>query len=574
MAPFPLAKFNKVFGLPSKYNKIECINYGYYNFENLYNNNVCINLYSENLTEGKTKNDLIKNIIKNKKLFKYDEIKNTFNPLKYYKYYLKYDVLILRLGMQKLKNNMLELTNININDKLTISSLVDANIKNSECFENIYNVSGNLREFVASAVYGGRVAVNQKYIKQEIKEIINDLDKISLYPSAIVRLNKEMGLPTGKAQIINSSNLNFNDIQKYIYYIVEIKIIEINKKQQIPFIGIKKNGILNYINELENNEPVYLTVDKITLEDYIKFHKIKFEIIKGVYWNTSINKKMGEFTNNLFNVRATYKKNMKTLKEDDEEYKAWDTYQELIKLMLNSIYGKTIPKKTKEKEVIKTKGDKTNDYIYNNYNTIKNIEDINNRQKIIKCLDVDMSANYGHIGVLILSYSKRIMNELLNIANDNNINIYYQDTDSLHIKDQDIKKLSELYENEYNIKLLGEGIENFHSDFKLEGIKKGTSPLSTTSIFLGKKSYIDVLSGKDEKNNIINGFHMRLKGITKSGLEKASKEHGGNLELYKKLMRGDEIKFILNPEAARPIFKYDNKKGVYFASEMSRKIKF
>lgn len=572
MAPFALSKFNKVFSLPSKYNKKECINYGYYNFENLNNKEVDINFYSLNLTGGKTKEDLMTNILKNKKLLEYNDIKNTFNPIKYYKYYLKYDVLILRAGMQKLKNNMLELTNININNKLTISSLVDENIKNEGCFDNIYNVSGNLREFVAGAVYGGRVAVNDKYIKKEIKEKINDLDKVSLYPAAIVRLNKEMGLPTGKCKEIK--NLNFNEIQKYIYYIVEIKILEINKKQQIPFIGIKKDGILKYINELENNEPIILTVDKITLEDYIKFHKIKFEIIKGIYWNEGINKKMGDFVNNLFNVRLNYKKLMKTLKENDEQYKALDIQQELIKLMLNSIYGKTITKKTKEKEIIKTKGTKTNDYIFNNYNTIKNIEDINDNQKIIKCLDVDTSANFGHIGVLILSYSKRIMNEILNIANDNNINIYYQDTDSLHLDDNDIKLLSELYEQEYDIKLLGENIENFHSDFKLEGIKKGTSPISTTSIFLGKKSYIDVLSGLNEENNIIIGYHMRLKGITKSGLEKASKEHGGNLELYKKLMSGQEIKFILNPEGAMPIFKYDNKKGVYFASEMIRKLKF
>jgi hypothetical protein len=53
----------------------------------------------------------------------------------------------------------------------------------------------------------------------------------------------------------------------------------------------------------------------------------------------------------------------------------------------------------------------------------------------------DNSFNRGHIGCAILSISKRIMNEVFDVANDNNYPIYYTDTDSLHCNLEDVPKL-------------------------------------------------------------------------------------------------------------------------------------
>lgn len=40
-------------------------------------------------------------------------------------------------------------------------------------------------------------------------------------------------------------------------------------------------------------------------------------------------------------------------------------------------------------------------------------------------------ATYNQCGVIILDYSKRIMNEVFSIVEDNNLHVYYQDTDSI-----------------------------------------------------------------------------------------------------------------------------------------------
>lgn len=44
---------------------------------------------------------------------------------------------------------------------------------------------------------------------------------------------------------------------------------------------------------------------------------------------------------------------------------------------------------------------------------------------------------------MILDMSKRIMNEVMCLAEDLKINIYYQDTDSMHIEADKIEKLSD-----------------------------------------------------------------------------------------------------------------------------------
>ena len=58
--------------------------------------------------------------------------------------------------------------------------------------------------------------------------------------------------------------------------------------------------------------------------------------------------------------------------------------------------------------------------------------------------------NYVHCGVEILSMSKRIMNKVFSCADDLGINIYYQDTDNIHLNYDDVPKIVEQYKQTYN----------------------------------------------------------------------------------------------------------------------------
>ena len=50
--------------------------------------------------------------------------------------------------------------------------------------------------------------------------------------------------------------------------------------------------------------------------------------------------------------------------------------------------------------------------------------------------------NYCHCGVEILSMSKRIMNEVMCSAEDLDLEIFYQYTDSMHIKYEEVPILT------------------------------------------------------------------------------------------------------------------------------------
>jgi hypothetical protein len=545
MISAPLKKFNKMFQLKNK--KEEAINYAYYDYDNLSKkNNV------KNYRKGLTKKDKIKfdNIMANNaEQFEYTG--KTFNALGFYIYYLKQDVMTLYEGLEKFNSEMFILTKgLNSYDFLTISSLASRYFNSQGCFDGVMMCCGNLRSYLGHAVYGGRVNVQQTIKKIMINEILNDYDANSLYPSAFFRMCEEgTGLSKGKAKVIKEEHKIYENIEKEEYYVVTVEITAINKKQDNPFIQIRnKDGISDYINDLPNGEPIITTIDKITLEDYKKFHEIEFKILKGVYYNEGFNNSIGPECKRLYEERRRIK---------DENPVMGD----LIKLILNSTYGKTISKKSFDK-VNYVKADDFENFVYKNYANIKGmIHKINDKFYEITTATIDDSYNFASVGIKCLSFSKRIMNEVMGLASDNGILIYYQDTDSMHLKDCDIPKLEELYRKNYNGKELhGSGLGQFKSDFKFTDENgddlKYTSVKSIRSCFLGKKAYIDELRGYDKEGIEHIDYHIRLKGVTEAGINYEVKLQKGAMKLYERLAAGEEITFILNPTKEKVMFDF------------------
>lgn len=605
-----LKKFPEMFNLPEKYKKGEAIAYEYYTKDN-YNKKISIEdpEYLKHLDNDKKK---IFNKVVKESIF-YDDKTKTFCPHQFYKEYLTLDCLILKKGLEAFKEHIenatgkasilkleqiisenkipkdltkiidkpllnrtsivskisikklsiydvisyLKSTVMNIHQCLTISSLSDKYMIKCGSYNKVFGSSDNLRAYIAKSVYGGRVHVNPKYKKQLITGTIDDFDGVSLYPSAIRRLCKEIGLPIGKAERLKE----LNNWDKYTYSIVTVKINKINKKQQIPFILVTSEDETRDLSNEPPEEPI--VIDSITLKDYIKFHEIEYEILDGVYWNKGGNKIMGDVIEELFQVRLANKKNV--------------GLSTSIKLMLNSAYGKTITKKVKTRSSI-VKG-KLEEYIYNNFNTIKECNLINENLGIYQITSIcsDQSVTRGHVGCAILSTSKSIMNEVFDVANSNDLPIYYTDTDSIHLNRSDVPILSEKFKEKYNRELIGNQLGQFHSDFTLAGAKGDV--YATHSIFLGKKSYYDRLESIDDKGNTISGDHYRLKGITIEGMENTAKEYdNGMMGFYLDLAKGTKKSIVLNPydeETCKNKVLFEFKNGVVRTrAEFVREISF
>lgn len=572
MVPFALKDFGKEFSLPEHLRKKEAIAYTYYTPENIYKR-VTVEEYANHLSK-RDRNLFLNELLPSIKSF--DPITRTFSPYDYFFEYLKMDCEVLKEGMKAFDICIKNITDNKMSayDCLTISSLTDRYSLIEGCYDGIFEVKGNLRAYISRAVYGGRVCVNEQYKKKVIKGRISDYDGVSLYPSAIARLCIEMGLPLGKAKRFTKADLNA--WKEKDYCVLTVKIHKVNKHQQLPFIAHREDGVTNYKNEAPT-EPI--VIDKITLDDYINFHEIEYEILDGVYWNEGFNTKLGEIIKKLFNERLYHKK------------EGNGAMQNVLKLMMNSEYGKTILKKSKTEKVIisrtehvfkdgkwvKTDPDERfRNYVCKNFHIIKNIRKVNDHGYEIEQLKADFSYNRAHVGCAILSMSKRIMNEVFDVANTNGLPIYYQDTDSMHIDLENVSKLEKAYKEEYGRELNGKQLGQFHTDFSLKGAKGEI--YASKSIFLGKKSYLDVLESVDEKGNKITGHHIRLKGVTKEGLLDASKKHGSYEALYEKLAEGETVDFVLNPynkeeESQKTLFHFF-KGGVTTRKEFIRHVSF
>lgn len=188
-------------------------------------------------------------------------------------------------------------------------------------------------------------------------------------------------------------------------------------------------------------------------------------------------------------------------------------------------------------------------FIKRHYHFIQEITTFGNKACVRKHRSVLLHKNYAPVGINILDSSKVIMNEVMVTAQQHGIRIFYQDTDSMHMLDQDVEMLSDTYRNVFGRELLGKSMGQFSTDFKCPPLYH--NPIASESYFVGKKAYVDVvvsyLKEFDEQNPqplTHKHTHFRLKGIpTRSVLDYCEQNYCDELELYQKLYNGERIRF-------------------------------
>jgi hypothetical protein len=184
--------------------------------------------------------------------------------------------------------------------------------------------------------------------------------------------------------------------------------------------------------------------------------------------------------------------------------------------------------------------------------------------KVKKTIDTHFC--FSLLGLLTLSMSKRIMNEVMCLAEDIGATIYYQDTDSMHILKKDLSRLEEAFEEKYKRQLKGNDLGQFHSDFPAN--KKGSPALhANESYFLAKKIYLDKLIYEDGSED----YMFRSKGLTSESVLAKSAEYKGVLDLFKKLFEGEEIEFNLLD--GKDLFEFKDNMTVGCFKKFTRRIK-
>jgi len=548
----PLKKFSKVFKLPIEK---EVMPYGLYNKENCEKEWVEV---SEARKYLKNDNDFkhLVSVCEKLKIIEKQDGKKYFNCMDYSEYYCMLDCEVLQSGYNKFREWIFEL-GIDINAVWTSASLSDKYFMMNDVYEGVYKLSGLPRIFIQKCVVGGRTMCRDNVKHKIVDKKISDYDGVSLYPSSMYRME---GILKGKPKVLSSNQLNKSFLDSVDGYFVKVEITKVGIDRHFSLMSeVNEEGVRVFHNDMVRKIQY---VDKTMLEDMINFQGVECDILCGYYYDEGRNDIIRQVIKNVFDTRVRMKAEGNPI-------------QEVYKLIMNSGYGRSILKPIENEEVIISEKD-IDSYISKYYNYIVEVVKGYDCDKFIvkKHKTINEHFNNCVFGVEVLSMSKRIMNEVMCLAEDNNLKIYYQDTDSLHIEKKDIPVLEQKFMEKYNRQIEGKDLGQFHIDFELEGAISDTI-YAEKSVFLGKKCYIDCLVGKDKDGNEIRGNHIRMKGVSTDNITFIAEQNKCEVyDLYNRMYNGESIEFDLTNGGNKSIFEFNKNMSVSYNKEFKRVIKF
>lgn len=485
----------------------------------------------------------------------------TYDLLAYSKIYCEMDVRIVKEGLIKFRDLWKQITirdgeYIDIFNYYSLPSIAFDYFKYWGCFDDCYELNGVLGDYFMNMNHGGRVMLSEN--KKNIVDtgrVINDYDGVSLYPSSMHLMD---GFLKGMPKLIDLQTFSKERLNMCSYYFIKVKITKVGFYRKLPLFSKKNDGVKQWTNDVLGMEYYF---DKYQLEDAIEFHGVDFELIEGYYFDDGFNTKIKDEIKKVFDMR------LKAKKDKNEGLST------ILKLLMNSSYGK-LGQKAAETNTEIIRIEKLEEYFIRNYNIINKFQVMDGGLfvKIEKNIPIIESYSMPHLSCQVLSYSKRIMNQVICTAEDNNIDVFYQDTDSMHMYDDQVKKLEEAFMIKYNRVLTGKNLGQFHCDF--EPVNGYHEAVSKRFIGLGKKCYVDELESTNNNTGSKKiSYHIRMKGVsTNAILYKAKELDCTPYDIYLKLYNGEKIQFDLSVDNK---VRFQKKCGSFFRGEsLKRTISF
>ena len=407
---------------------------------------------------------------------------------------------------------------------------------------------------------------------------------------------------------------------------VEISTVRLKKIYAQPIIAIQDaQGSVKYVQDIA--APTIVTVHILELAEYIKYHDIEYKILYGLYWPTDftvtqnpdpVGTRWSRLQSKLHEARKSAKKMFKETGE-----KKYDILQELIKLIMNSGYGKTImkPQNTKTKLLpFKTTEEREEawNWVYNQWGEIRGTPAFTDHNMILTQSSVDTSFTFPLHGTSCLAMSRKIMNTVFQACEEAKAYVYYTDTDSMFIPKLSLPQIESIYNRNKPLNwptLIGKELGQFHSDFskndfcyfragklecKVPYFPKDALEENIVADFMyptRKKLYclatsVNYTDAKTGLQTSARSITFRCKGMTKAGLLSFAAENFDDLnrpdlfpEYFDQVQRSilcmfysmsqdrSEYQISINPSCSpRPLFIY-SKSGVFTTNvPFSRKI--
>ena len=257
--------------------------------------------------------------------------------IKYSSIYCKMDCKVLMDGYEVLRQWMSEHTELDVDNFITIQYMASSFMLKPGCYDNVYQNSGAIQQFISRCVVGGRVMTNSNK-QYHVKKKCADFGACRLYPGAMYFME---GLLADRPKILNDKSYEF--LKQQGGYSVRTKIIKLNRYLDFPLTSKlnEDSGVRDFINEMDNGS---IYIDKVGLEELITYHEAEFETIDGYYYDQGRNDTINHVIEDLYNLRLK-------LKQDRNPAHI------VIKLLMNSMYGTTVIKPVETDTTVKDNRD-------------------------------------------------------------------------------------------------------------------------------------------------------------------------------------------------------------------------
>lgn len=440
---------------------------------------------------------------------------------------------------------------------------------------------GMARNIIQNTIRGGRTMArnNEKWYYRAVpnrpETLIQDNDAVSLYPSAM----KQLWVTEGEPEFVKGAYTE-QDFKRIFAPpeatpeeaeqfegkdgCIHVTWINTKRKLNFPLLCIKdpKTKLNHYKNFCEEEADTW--VNTIDLFNLIEFQEAEFKWDAGLIWKGKRRYEIRDCIQELFDFRL---KNHGTYadKEGEKPYKHEHPIQIIAKLMMNSIYGKSILKvSNKEKKIVdeftfrfnKETGtwdtyDNWGEFYKQNAYRIYSMERIPGNKVEVQLYHRDTSSTLNIFGSDVLAMARRIIGRVMALAEEMeqehpecSPGLFYTDTDSMQIRADLLKYTEEAFLKRYGRPICGETMGTFHVDFdpiKYEAYdpeeKKMVTKLDKTIgaeelWVIMKKMYAARLVGELGHK----GEHKRMKGIPSDLIK---------YEHYEKLYMGQEVTYDL-----------------------------
>jgi hypothetical protein len=333
----------------------------------------------------------------------------------------------------------------------TLSQIGYAILTKSGCFDGVPELSGAPALFIRRCMTSP--VIQTAYNKPtRIEGCLTQIDRKGSYTGIYTTFP---GIPKGEPIVIQNGKVP-TDAD---YYYIRINLTSFTSRHNGADVERSAAGARS-----RDQDPFAVLInagihyfDKNMFEFINTHYKITYKDVSGYYFNGGFNDGIKDIAIKLYNER-----------EHQRELGNADLAKE-YKILLNSLWGKSIQKKnpTYNVQIGRQNFDGFAEY---NHNFLVSFKENRNDSNLMDCKLVKPLILHfirPQFGINILSYSKTLMMDIIYRAIDNDIDIYYSNTDSLCLRMCDVDKLNNLCDNQ----LLGTQLGQFSSELSAPSYK-------------------------------------------------------------------------------------------------------